>query len=278
MNKKSILLSILILYGFNNLSAEMLKPARLVAYDSISIPGQEVILSAKLEKKVLFFRPDIKDEKLAFYIDNKNIGESITNSEGFAFLPYIINKPGIFELNVKLSTASNYISGPVSAKIFCSDKKKPAMVVDIDHTIADVSWFGYVTKPNEKVMPLKNAPEVLQKLSRKYDIVFVTKREEVFLWKTEEWLKMYKFPDAPVFFWDLGDYPLSSVKYKTERIKKLKQIWKNISIGIGDRDTDIESYLANDMKVIKIGKENKTIPNVTFVSNWDEIEDLLLGK
>src|SRR3989339_96474 len=270
MSKKNILFSILILCSFNILFAETQKPARLVAYDLITVPGEKVIFRAKLEKNILFLRPDIKNEKIFFYINNKSIGESITNNEGFAFLPYTINKSGIFELNVKLSTASGYISNSISAKVFCSYKKRPAIIVDIDHTVADVSWFGYVTKPNKDVLPLKNAPEVLQKLSQKYDIVFVTKREEVFLWKTENWLKMNKFPDVPVFFWDLGDYPLSSAKYKTERIKKLKQIWDNISIGIGDRDTDTEAYLANNMKVIKIGKEEKVIPNVTYVSDWNE--------
>ncbi|HAX61218.1 MAG TPA: hypothetical protein DCX95_01465 [Elusimicrobia bacterium] len=278
MNKKNILIVILILYRFNHLFAEAQRSAKLVAYDSIVVPGQEVILSAKLEKKILFFRPDVKGEKLFFYIDNKNMGESVTDNDGFAYLPCTIIKPGIFELTVKVSTASEFFSDTASAKIFCSDKKKPTIIVDIDHTVADVSWLGYITRSNIKVKPLKNAPEILQKLSKKYNIIFVTKREDVFLRKTKDWLKMYKFPDAPVFFWDWGNYPISSAKYKSERIKKLKQIWKNISIGIGDRDTDIEAYLENGMKVIKIGKENKIIPNVTFVSDWEEIGNSLFGK
>ena len=268
----------LIMFNVDCVSGETKKPAKLVAYDSITVPGEKVILTAKLEKKVLFFRPDLKGERLVFHIDNKKVGECITNEEGYAFVPYTINRPGEFELDVQLSTASRYVTHKRSAKIYCCNKKKPAIIVDIDHTVADVGWLGAMIRPNKEIMPLKNAPDILQKISQKYDIVFVTKREENFLRKTETWLKMYKFPDAPVFFWDLGDYPISSVKYKTERIRKLRQIWKNISIGIGDRDSDIEAYLANGMKVIKIGKENKIIPGVTFVSDWNDIEKLLMVK
>ncbi|MFA5780489.1 MAG: hypothetical protein WC947_10185 [Elusimicrobiota bacterium] len=278
MNKKNILLIILILYSFNYLFAKAQRSVKLVTYDSIAVPGQEVILTAKIEKKILFFRPDIKGEKLLFYIDNKKTGESVTDNDGFAYLPCTINKQGIFELTVRVSTISEYFSDTASAKIFCSDKDKPAVIVDIDHTVADVSWLGYILKSNNKVKPLKNAPDVLQELSKSYNLIFVTKREDVFLQKTEDWLKMYKFPDAPVFFWDWGNYPISSAKYKTQRIKMLKKIWKNISIGIGDRDTDIKAYLANGLKVIKIGKENKVIPDVTFVSDWDDIQNLLLKK
>lgn len=278
MNKKNLFLVILFLCSFDYIFSETQKPTKLVAYDAITIPGEKVILTAKIEKKILFFRPDIKGEKLLFYIDNKNIGASVTDNDGFAYLPCTINKQGIFELTVKLSPASKFFSATVSAKIFCSDKNKPAIIVDIDHTVADVSWLGYILKSNNKVKPLKNAPEILQKLSKEYNLIFVTKREDIFLQKTEDWLKMYKFPDAPVFFWDWGKYPFNSAEYKSERIKKLKQIWKNISIGIGDRDTDIEAYLANGLKVIKIGKENKVIPDVTFVSGWNDIENLLFVK
>lgn len=278
MNKKKLFPVILFLCHFDYIFSETQKPAKLVAYDSIAVAGEKVILTAKIEKKILFFRPDIKSEKLFFYIDNKNAGESVTDNDGFAYLPRTINKHGIFELTVKVSTASKFFSEFASAKIFCSDKDKPAVIVDIDHTVADVSWLGYIIKSNNKVKPLKNAPDVLQKLSKSYNLIFVTKREDVFLRKTGDWLKMYEFPAAPVFFWDWGKYPLSSAKYKTRRIKMLKQIWKNISIGIGDRDTDIKAYLENGLKVIKIGKENKVIPNVTFVSDWDEIKNLLLKK
>ena len=279
MNRKICLLFSIALFSANILSGASFKPANLTAYDAITVPGRSVILTAEIDKKGLLFAADLKGEKIYFSIDGSAAGESRSNDEGVATLNYAFAKPGEYELEVKISTASAYRAEPAAAKIFCSDRRRPAIVVDIDHTVADVSWETYIFKSNKDVKPLKDAPEVMRKLSAEYDILFVTKRDEMFLKKTEEWLRMYRFPDAPVFFWDLGSYPLGAAKYKTGRICELQNTWSNILIGIGDQKTDIEAYRANCLEyVIIIGKRGAGRPGVTYVSGWNEIGKMLLGK
>ena len=276
MNKKLASFFLIVFFGINHLFGNSHKPARLAAYDAIAIPGLGTILTAKVEKKMPVFNPDISGETISFYINGEKIGESVSNKDGMAILRHTFNRTGKFELEVMVSTGSRYHSDPALSKIFCSDRQKPAIVVDIDHTVADVSLAMYILKSNKKVMPLKNAPDILNKLSREYDIVFVTNREELFLRKTNDWLQMYKFPAAPVFFRNMGNYPFDPAKYKSGRIKELKKCWSNISIGIGDRKTDLQAYRANDMKSIIIGKGTDVSGDVIYVRGWEKIEKLLL--
>jgi hypothetical protein len=64
------------------------------------------------------------------------------------------------------------------------------MVVDIDHTIADISWPGLLLFPSRKVRPMPYAPQVLRELSERYDIIFLTRRGDILLEKTRTWLAL----------------------------------------------------------------------------------------
>jgi hypothetical protein len=127
------------------------------------------------------------------------------------------------------------------------------------------------------VQPLANSAEVLGRLSKKYTIVYLTGREEIFMTKTKAWLKLRNFPSGPVFFWDLGKKPFGSGEYKTEAIKELKKTFPNIAVGMGDLVTDAKAYLDNGMRAFFIGesKPDDLPEKAEFVKSWLEIEKKL---
>jgi hypothetical protein len=61
-----------------------------------------------------------------------------------------------------------------------------------------------------------------------------------------------------------------------EIIGELKRSWKNIGVGIGDRDSDARVYLANGLKPIILRAEGPGPSGAVRVSNWREVRQLLL--
>ena len=163
-------------------------------------------------------------------------------------------------------------------KLSFNDQSKEVILVDIDHTIADVSSVGFLVSHYEEIPQLPFSSSTLQELSKKYSILYLTARHEVFKEDTLKWLEFNRFPKGDVLFWNLADFPFFDSDYKFFRIESLKKQNLKIAFAIGDKDSDIEAYTKHKINtfIIRQPKPKIEIEGVSFVTSWREIRKNIL--
>lgn len=143
-------------------------------------------------------------------------------------------------------------------------KKEPAIIIDMDGTIADISIrmdaAAKVYKEGsnnywEEVMrsdlvhldvPIQGALDYLKQETRK--ILYVSARRESTAWETIMWLSHNFFPQGEVYLRPIGERGLD---WKIDKFKYLKRRW-DVELSIGDMDTDGEASAANDITFMKV--------------------------
>jgi hypothetical protein len=243
--------------------------------DALAHKGEEVVLKAKLETRHL--RRDIEQEPVECYVDGALIGQARTDEEGFASFRFTPGRLGDFEVEYRLSDASGYLPKSARGLLAVRDERRPVLVSDLDYTLIDMSTYRFFDHDNQKIPPFKGAPEGMTKLAREYDVIYLTARDDIYLNVTKEWLAMYEFPKAPLFFCDLSEDPVRQGAYKQEALKALKERWGNLTVGVGDKAHDARAYLANGMQAYILGDHDELPEGAIPVKDWDEVVKLL-GK
>ncbi len=153
----------------------------------------------------------------------------------------------------------------------------PVIIVDIDHTIADVSGWKFLFLDYKEVKQLPDASKYLTLLGQQFQIIYLTARHEYLKERTYKWLEYNSFPKAPVLFWNLADFPFWSEDYKTQRIGELKKQFGRILFGVGDKKTDMKAYLSNNLYSFIFNENVEKRPRVEIVKNWQEIYQKVLS-
>lgn len=267
------------------------KKANLIFYDQIAKPGEKVYIMARLRKGLISVKPEISGERVEFFRltansyqlsakdkELKSLGIALTGTDGTAVKEIPPLKAGFHRFSARLPDTKRYSAEESQGIVTCWDPKKPIIVVDIDGTVSNTDNSELLFKKKDTdPKPLKDAPEVLRRLSKNYNIIFLTHRNELLLDKTRQWLKENKFPTAPVFILGLGEDPTTSGDYENEKIEEWKKEGWNLKIGIGNKANDAEVYLENRMKAIIIGDEDDLPDKTIRVKNWKEIEKIILS-
>ena len=87
---------------------------------------------------------------------------------------------------------------------------------------------------------------------------------------------------------EVVEFARGSERYKTKRLQRLKSMFKNIQIGIGDKISDARAYQENGMRAFlildleesddpghyrKLARKLEELPEqVQVVSNWSQIK------
>jgi hypothetical protein len=254
------------------------KQVKMTGLDAIALPGQPAVIRAKLERHgLLGANKDLKGFVLEFYRGEALVGTRTTDDEGFAHLEIPAPERGRTEIVARFPGTGAYESNEARAYAYSFDPQKPGMLVDIDHTIADISWLEFLAADNSKIPTLPEAPEVLTRLSTRFNIIFLTAREDAFADKTRAWLELRKFPPAPVIYKDIGQSPLLASRYKDKAIKSLQKRLQGLQIGVGDKREDAHVYVKHGLRAFIIGPhdiQDKLPAGATWVTSWEEIEKL----
>lgn len=167
-----------------------------------------------------------------------------------------------------------------SMRLQLNNSKEEIIIVDIDNTIADVSPIKFIFKGYKEIPALDKSVEVLLKLNKKYSIVYLTARHEVFRDHTMNWLSYNGFPLGPVLFWNLSEFPFFDSDYKTLRLSEIKNQDIKIAFAVGDKDSDIKAYTRNGIKsfIIRDDIPRDQSKLVSFVNSWEEIFSLVDQK
>ncbi|MCZ6691987.1 MAG: hypothetical protein O7H41_20560 [Planctomycetota bacterium] len=249
--------------------------AKLQGYDLIAFPGEEVILKAKLEKDDFFHR-DLEDQKIVFRLDTVELGTAISGEQGIARFAFLPDKEGTYRIQVAVHEKSPYQADEAEILLLAISEQKPILICDIDHTVADISSLKFMITPNDEVEALPGAADALHQIAESYQVIYLTGRDDTFMKKTKEWMRIKEIPRAPIFFWDfLGAPSQSHARYKKEQIAGFKKKWSNIQIGVGDNKGDAKAYLENGLRAYILGEEEDLPDGTVRVSSWkDLLEDL----
>ena len=243
-------------------------------FDQLAHVGEEVVLKTKLETK--YIKNDIENETVLCRVADQELGAALTDEEGFATWRFTPDKIGDYEIIFHLPDTAKYLPKQTPALLAVRTDDKPIIVSDLDHTIIDIKAnYQFVFHNNEKILPLPGLPDILHELAGDYDIIYLTARDDTFVNVTKNWLDMYHLPPAPVFVCDLSEDRIDQGEYKIQALKKLKEKWPNITIGIGDKVHDAQAYLANDMTAYIIGNYYQLPEKTIQVTGWKEIQELL---
>jgi hypothetical protein len=250
----------------------------MIAFDDVLVHvGEESAVTARLALR-LTIRPRLKlsGVPIHFSVEGEEIGEVNTGPDGFATMTYTPRQERNYR--VCASYRPPGIPRPVAAvaTIFSRGTRRDAIILDVDRTLFASSTFGALFRRSRNIPPLHGAVEVTTALSQKYDLIIITGRKSYLRGKTRRWLREKGFPPAPMFFAPPFRPFLSHERFKFELIKKLRGAWKNITVGIGDRDSDARAYLANGLKAI-ILREGCACPRGAIsVPDWQTIRKVLL--
>ena len=261
----------------NRVGPDGARSARVQAYDVLARPGEEVILRAKAERRgALGIHPDLHGVSLVYRSEGREIGRARTGDDGLAGLLWRVPASGRADLRIEVSFAegSGYAGSPSTLLLAVRDGTRPILVTDIDHTIADVKALEYPFMEAADIPELPRASEVLGRLARRFDVVYVTARDDGYIDRTRDWLALNGFPPGPVRHRDFRLTSPSAGAYKKAELTMMKAAWPSCAVGIGDRTADAKAYLSAGLTAILIGDAD--LPEgARRVGSWAEIEAIL---
>ena len=235
-----------------------------------------------------------------FTLDGESLGAAMTDDEGYARLRWTPPRCGEYEIMVRIKAvpdrdhAEMLKVSPTGLHVSARNKDAPFIVIDLDRTVVKSDFKKVVFSDSAKPMP--HAAQVVHELSEKYGIIYLTHRPDLLANKSKNWLRDNGFVRAPLLVSSFKQSIGESGKFKSDRLKELRADFPNISIGIGDKISDIEAYLANDMTGYLIphydhndddagdlSKLARTIrklnKKINVVDGWKEIRDgILTGR
>lgn len=246
----------------------------LTADDMVYLPGRDTIFVAQVEEESPFLvRDGVENESVAFWLDGKTVGQARTDGEGRAQLVRRVDvSPEVTRYTARIQTATQTLR--VDRPIHRWDPDKVIIVVDVDHTLSRTDFETLLTEPiDTKSEPYEGARQVLATLAERYELLYLTARPRFLLDKTRQWLGGHDFPDAPLVTTRSVGALLEQAEKKRDMLQRRKELWPNLLIGIGDKNTDIEAYAATGMLSVVLAPAEVPpgTPNVVMFADWSAI-------
>jgi hypothetical protein len=246
------------------------KLADLAVDDVLARPGQPVELRAKLESNSIA-GTDLKGARVEFRLDGKVLGTALTDDDGVAL--FRVDAPLTGDHSIKASFEGNedYLRAEYLALLAVRRADDAMMVLDIDWTISMTDNLNTALGSSDSP-PLRNAPEVVERLAGTYSPVYVTARARQLRKRTLSWLNRYGFPRGPVFFLEPKRYPTyNEAAYKAAVLVPMKKTFPGLRFGVGNKESDVESHQAAGLPCLLIS--GRAIPGGVSVSHWDLAEE-----
>lgn len=241
---------------------------QLTPEDLLALPDRKVRLTARLERYVLrFVDPPLRGAEIKFFDGDRSLGSAVTDGTGSASIDIESGPAGFRRLRVVSARAEEALV----IRVLPADA--PVLVVDLDHTIADVSPFRFAFLDNRHVRPLPGAVEALRWLGGRFAVVYLTARDHSFLGKTREWLRLVGLPDGPVFLRRRRFWSQRPIDHKLERLGELARD-HHLVAGIGDLPDDAKAYLAKGLKAFLLDPKgiHLSTEGVVRVRSWKDLE------
>lgn len=248
-------------------------PLVLSVDDTVVMDSQPALLVAHVERQhVLGLRTRIEDVPVRFFLNGKTVGENIAGEGGRAAVTADVppDHPETFHVQ----TAAKGRMLEATGRVFYWHKGRVIIAVDIDHTISKTDYDKLLmTNLPQTSPPIPGARDTLAEMSKDYYIVYVTARPRFLLEKTRDWLTAYDFPSGPVVTAPRLSDAIQPAKWKSRILEKLRYNWPDLLIGIGNHNTDAESYAPNNMLpvIIYTTGEELHYADEVVLADWNNV-------
>lgn len=260
------------------LYALLARRAILTLEDALANPGASMELRAWVERKLfLFVDPNVEGATVEFHTDAGLLGTAVTDLDGIARWVARDLPPGLHRIRAKLAAGSKHHAPEAEARIGVFRPDAPVIITDIDHTVADVSPLGFITKPNSIVRPMPGAPEALREIAASMQVLYLSARDHIFVGKTRAWLRANGFPEGVLVLRRLRFTQATPLEHKLRRLEEIVTRLKNVRFGVGDLPTDVQAYQARGIRPILLSA--RPLPEVSAdvprAASWAEILDIV---
>lgn len=239
----------------------------LTAEDVVVRPDGMAVLVAHLEGETWpGLRKDLRGE-VRFFADQVPLGEAFAQEGEAALecpLPHSANR---------YLARSSFLGfrQQATGRVFRWRADRPVLVVDIDDTICDTDRDDVIFKKRDlDSSPIGKSQPILSHLAGSFQIAYLTARPRFLFEKTRIWLSDQRFPPGPVFVAPGLRRMVRARHYKTAALQKLRSLWPNVAIGIGDSEVDAHAYSDCGMLPLIIADEpdEDLGPRAVVLRNW----------
>ena len=199
------------------------------------------------------FYGGVEGVEVRFLVDGSEVASASSNERGVATVMAQIEPGGkSFEATASYGGKSFERSG----KIVRWRSDEVVVACDIDATISETNLKAlFFDEQDEKSKPIADSPGVLHEIARHYGLVYFTARPKFTLEKTQRWLEAHGYPEGPVFTsLSVGDL-IAQAGYKRRELGKLREVFPNLLIGIGNSHADSEGYGASGMLALIVNRK-----------------------
>ncbi|RMG07417.1 MAG: hypothetical protein D6731_23815 [Planctomycetota bacterium] len=221
------------------------------ALDDVTVPGAPARLRAKLEGRL---GRDVVGVRVLFEVGRKRL-EATTDRDGLATAAWAAAEPGVYAYRAR--RADRPSAAVARARIFVVPRRRPLAIVDIDGTLSTAAGPEVLLRGGADAPTFSGAPELLRDLARRYQLVYLTARDDAFLSPTRRFLARHRFPPGPVLFNDWGFWdpdaraqlrPSRHGEFKLRVLRGLAARGLRLALGIGNAETDAEAYEAAGLR------------------------------
>jgi LNS2-like protein (lipin/Ned1/Smp2) len=299
-----IAVEVFLLGGLLSLSAFYAATAKLAGIDLVALPGERIMLRAKVERDgPAFLDPDIRGVELRFgkgvfppgstetgpSAGEATLGVARSGADGIAELPVAApSEPGdhLYWVTCKPPGALRLAEPAAPITVSVMAPQQPILITDIDGTISRTAIAPVLDDHPGQIPPLPGAAAILAAASQKYRVLYLTARSSYLTRRTRRWLEAHGFPGGAILQRDLwAEYrhlDFTEEEFKTRALAELKgrKGLPEIRWGIGNRVGDGEAYARNGIRAILIDPQEevpaKYRDRIQAVTTWEEIGKIIL--
>jgi len=218
------------------------------AFDTLAYPREAVDLTARVQSAKNLEM--IADVTVGFFRGGERIGSAVTDEDGLATIQWTPPKAGGYEFEAQIIAVPGEAFTelleitPAPLVVMAWPKDKAFVVVDLDHTVVDSSFFRVLLGG---ARPAADSVRVMRRIARRYGIVYLTHRPDLLTRTSKAWLRENGYPPGPLLVSELKEAFGDSGKFKTAKLAAVTEAFPNAKIGIGDKLSDAQAYVDNGL-------------------------------
>jgi len=218
------------------------------AFDTLAYPREAVDLTARVQSAKNLEM--IADVTVGFFRGRERIGSAVTDEDGLATIQWTPPKAGGYEFEAQIIAVPGEAFTelleitPAPLVVMAWPKDKAFVVVDLDHTVVDSSFFRVLLGG---ARPAADSVRVMRRIARRYGIVYLTHRPDLLTRTSKAWLRENGYPPGPLLVSELKEAFGDSGKFKTAKLAAVTEAFPNAKIGIGDKLSDAQAYVDNGL-------------------------------
>ena len=228
------------------------------AYDTLAYPKKPVELAVKL-LSARDLKP-IGGVTVSIYRDRWVAGRVATDANGIARLRWIPPAEGNYTFSAQIVAVPHegyrdlLQVTPAPMLVAARDRETRFVVIDLDHTIVDSSFFRVLMDGGK---PRVDSVAVTKRIAQIYGIIYLTHRPDLPTRKSKEFLTRNGYPPGPLLVSQMKDV-FDSGGFKTAKLSEVRKAFPRVAVGIGDKLSDAQAYVDNGLTAYLIPHyENK---------------------